>query len=548
MTKWQKIIFLLILTLAFVLRFYKLGEIPAGFHADEAAFGYNAYSISLTGKDEYGSFFPLALKSFGDYKPALYAYLDILPIMIFGLTPFAVRFISGLFGFLTVILFYFLTVKLMSSHRLAFLSSFLLAISPWHINLSRTTSEVVISLFFIILMLYALVYLKDRFSIKWFMIAVVGGVLGISSYTASRFFVVLLVGIFLVFSISNIERKINYQKVLIFIFALLMTFAIFYSFVGSISRFKQIDVFHHPETKLVLEEQIREDQSTPILVTRFFHNKIVNYGRTILENYSQYFTLDFLVINGGSPPRVSVPATGLFYLWQIPFLIWGIHCVFKKKEKNGFFLIFWWLITLIPASLTFDEIPNVYRTLIIVPPILGLISIGIDESPSLKPGVNPAFSKLFIGVIVLIGLWELLYYQHQYYVHQRFHRPWYRHYGYEELVSYITLVKDQYRETHITKSYGSPYIFFLFYQKYDPKIYWAAGSPRDKDWGGFDKYVFIPKDCPWETGELGAPGTLYANAGTCKLPTFEMKTKVKLIKTILREDKTVAFYILGYVD
>ena len=40
-----------ILLLAAFLRFYKLGQVPSGFVNDEAAFGYNAYSILKTGRD-----------------------------------------------------------------------------------------------------------------------------------------------------------------------------------------------------------------------------------------------------------------------------------------------------------------------------------------------------------------------------------------------------------------------------------------------------------------------------------------------------------------
>jgi len=38
--------------------------VPPGFNADEAAFGYNAYSLLKTGRDEYGTLLPLSIKSF----------------------------------------------------------------------------------------------------------------------------------------------------------------------------------------------------------------------------------------------------------------------------------------------------------------------------------------------------------------------------------------------------------------------------------------------------------------------------------------------------
>ncbi|KKQ38117.1 MAG: hypothetical protein US53_C0001G0022 [Candidatus Woesebacteria bacterium GW2011_GWA1_37_7] len=53
--KYHKYILLLIILLAAFLRFWKLGSYPA-LNADEAAIGYNAYSLLETGKDEHGNF------------------------------------------------------------------------------------------------------------------------------------------------------------------------------------------------------------------------------------------------------------------------------------------------------------------------------------------------------------------------------------------------------------------------------------------------------------------------------------------------------------
>ena len=128
------IIIFLILSIAFLLRFYKLGEIPAGFYQDESAIGYNAYSVMETGKDEHGQTFPLYFKSFGDYKLPVYIYLTALSVQTFGLNEFAVRFPSALFGFLTVVVFYFFVKELTRNKPLSIISTAFLAISPWHLH------------------------------------------------------------------------------------------------------------------------------------------------------------------------------------------------------------------------------------------------------------------------------------------------------------------------------------------------------------------------------------------------------------------------------
>src|SRR5665811_686306 len=104
---------LTITLLAGFLRFYQLSSNPPSLTWDEAAWGYNAYTLGIDGKDEFGVFLPYKyLESFGDFKPPMYAYLDILPVKIFGLNEFAGRFPSALFGTLTVLLTYFLTLQI----------------------------------------------------------------------------------------------------------------------------------------------------------------------------------------------------------------------------------------------------------------------------------------------------------------------------------------------------------------------------------------------------------------------------------------------------
>src|SRR3989344_941144 len=141
-----------VILLAAVLRFYKLGQNPPSLDCDETAHGYNAYSILKTGRDEYGNRFPLSFRSFGDYKPPLYVYLSAIPISLFGLNEFSTRFISMLFGSLSVVVAYFLVREMFESKPKWFYLIFTIffTISPWHIQFSRVAFEANLALFFVI--------------------------------------------------------------------------------------------------------------------------------------------------------------------------------------------------------------------------------------------------------------------------------------------------------------------------------------------------------------------------------------------------------------
>src|SRR3989344_2642332 len=99
---------IIILLFGLFLYLYKISEIPNGFYVDEAAPAYNAYSILLTGRDEYGKAFPLLFRSIRSYNTPIFIYSLVPSIALFGLNIFSVRLVSVLFGLASGIVFYFL--------------------------------------------------------------------------------------------------------------------------------------------------------------------------------------------------------------------------------------------------------------------------------------------------------------------------------------------------------------------------------------------------------------------------------------------------------
>ena len=160
------IVFIFLLALA--LRTVKLTDFPVGFHSDEARVAWNSLSVLKTGRDDHGKAFSLYYNTFGDYRPTGIFYATIPALLLFGRSEFAVRFFPAVTGALTVFLLYLLVLEMLKNEKLAVISSFLLAISPWHIEVSRATSEVVISSFFALSSVYFLIKLindeKKRFA------------------------------------------------------------------------------------------------------------------------------------------------------------------------------------------------------------------------------------------------------------------------------------------------------------------------------------------------------------------------------------------------
>lgn len=124
------------LVLAALARLYRLANIPNGFSPDEASYGYNGYSFLLTGRDRFGNAFPLFADNFGDLISTSYMWLTVPSIWLFGLDEFAVRLPAALAGIVTVFVLYKLGGAVVN-RWVGLVAALLLAISPWHIQVSR---------------------------------------------------------------------------------------------------------------------------------------------------------------------------------------------------------------------------------------------------------------------------------------------------------------------------------------------------------------------------------------------------------------------------
>src|SRR3989344_6349783 len=187
-------VFLLaIIILAVILRFYKLNTNPPGLYWDEAAFGYDAYSILKTGKDHHGVFLPLFFESFGDWKLPVYHYLLVPSIAAFGLNEFAVRFPSALLRSITVLVFFLVIKGLTKNINLSLFSMLFLAISQWHIQFSRAAFESVAGFFFFMLGLYIFLIALNKKKTFFFSISFLSFVLSMYSYHAYRIFTPIMI-------------------------------------------------------------------------------------------------------------------------------------------------------------------------------------------------------------------------------------------------------------------------------------------------------------------------------------------------------------------
>ncbi len=496
------IILTVIIVLAFGLRFYKVKTIPPSLNWDETSIAYNAYSILKTGRDEWGKSFPLHFKSYGEYKLPAQVYASIPGIFIFGLNEFGVRITPVIYGTLTVLLLYFLVQEAFRKKSVSLISAFLLAVSPWHIQLTRASFESSFALFWIVAGIWFLI--KGLKKPKWLIFSMIPFVISVYTYNSARVFTPLFL-----FTLAVLFRKYFWEKRKWFLiagalFAVLMLPLVPFVLSGEASaRYKLVSITD--EKGLIPRINERRGASTlPWIFPRAVHNKVTYLSFYFAKNYLAHFTPDFLFVNGAGHRQHHVQGVGELYWFQAPFLLLGVFFLIKKKDRNLKILIPWLLIAFIPVAMTNDSIPNALRTLNAAPVYQIFSALGIYYLCTLIK--NKKIFYVLMGISILLFLVNFSVYLKNLFVDYsvKYSRDW--QYGNKEVVEYIKNNQDKYDLITFTRHYGEPHMFTLFYLNYDPNKF--QNSPNmDRfetyDWVRvlrFDKFYFP---------DLGDEGTKY---------------------------------------
>lgn len=527
----KKILLILILVLAFVLRFWKLDSYPA-LNADEAAIGYNALSLIQTGKDEHGHLWPIHFQSFNDYKPGLYFYMVLPLVKIIGLNEWAVRIPGATLGVLTAFVIYLLTKELFKDEKISILSSLLLAISPWHIHFSRGGWEANLATFLITLGVWLFLKYINGCKQKYLYLSILAFALSLYAYHAARVVVPLLgVGLIVIYRQIILQKRFIKTLVLGSLFIVLMLTPLIKDLFGpaGISRAAGVGLFADPGPLNRINEQRGEHADFTSIVPRILHNKAVNYGLAFLNNWISHYHGEFLFLSGDSIQRDKVPETGELYLFEIITVSLGIVFLLKRFDKSSKVIFSWLLIAPLASALTFQS-PHALRAHNMVIPITIISAVGLTIIFNWIGSLRKYRNVLYVLFSLVIFL-TFIRYLHMYWVHMAKEYPYSSQYGVKELVDYVRKNGGNYKNVVVTDRYDQPYILFLFYMKYQPAKFQADHILTPKDNFGFstvkafDKYRFISFG-KWEDVRSN-----YTNSLIIGTPT-EIPKEANIIKRI----------------
>lgn len=520
----------ILLFIALFLRLYKLADIPSGFQNDEVSFFLNAVSIKETGMDEDGHRFPIFLSSFIDPKPALFSYLQIPLITLFGETKTAARMPSVIFGILSLVVLYYL-LQTMTTKRVAVIATILVTISPWHILVSRSTQEVIMSFFFSLCSIWFFQLLRKKVTISRMTLFFIATVLAMYSYHSAKVALpLILLSMTLAFhDYSGRNIRLPWKHIAgIFLTALAGIYITIFVFSGSLERFRAVSIFTDKEPQLILDEQIRA--GTPYLpgfILRAFHNKVVNYGRDIIRRYAAHYTVDFLYLNGGEPQRYKIPSHGLLYLIELPLLLCGLYCAIRSDKRTQrtthIFMMFWLLAAAVPDAIAAQEHPSIIRTFMMIVPMMWFTTIGLERVFQLFSG---KVRLLLASVIVVSYVGSMLYFENQFVIQQPIYRPWTRNYADEALATLLSKVGDNYKRILLTtRVSGQPYVYLALARAIPLQELQQQPLLRKQDSFTVGKVTFLPSDCTMRfpttestNSEPIVDGTLFITSSTCQPP------------------------------
>lgn len=464
--------------------FYKINQMPPCLNADELAFSYNSYSLLKTGKDEFGKILPLRLISFGDYKLPLLSYLNIPLVSLFGLEKTtSLKLINAFILIFYPFVLYLFVKELFGNVKVAILSSFLFSLSLIIHSFSRQIHEALVTSFLLSISshLFILAQKKRQIIIEtafnFFLL------LSLFAYHSARIFALF----FFFYQIFLLIRKKISLRFVSITFLIIFCFSLT-DIINKPTRLNNLLFFNNKGFVYKIEEMRRNGGSKVI------YNKITIGLKEIISEYFKYFSPQFLMIEGDQNRRFGDPNFSPLTVFEYVFLFIGLYYLFSQREKHRFFITGLLFVSPLSGSLSWAGL-SVSRSFFIF--IISLIIVSFAWIKFWEKRNHWWDNWIKFGLIVGFFFFTLLnwdYYLNQYPKKWLNQQAW--QCGYKELVFYVNKNYSRFDQFYITKEGGPPYIFFLYYLKYEPKKFQKQAFLGEIDQYGFrqvekfDKFIF----------------------------------------------------------
>lgn len=461
-----KIYFILIILLATFLRFYQLGSLPSSYTPDEVAQGYTAYSILKTGKDEWNNSFLLSFRSFGDYKPPIQTLLMIPSVKLFGLTPFAIRFPNALFSILTIIFTYLLALTLFKDKKIALLSIFLMAVSPWFLPMSRIALEANLIIFFITSATYFLLKAQEKNNIFHLLLSIILFSISLFTYHSAKVFLPLY--FIVLFFYSNLYKNKKFSSIFIISIIFLLIGQYLVNQQIKTSRTGDIAIFNPTDNWAGVSDNQYEitKNGLPYPITKIFYNKLTYTFDIFTHNYLSYFSPQFLISSGAGENTYGM-ISGYGVLGLIPgigffFYLFYLLKNFSKRNSNLIFLLITVAIVPLAASIAKGQY-SANRVSLMMPFVQIIASAGIVFLIKSIPKKIKKVSTIFITLTLMYFTFSFLQ-RYFFQANQILSKDML--YGHQQANQYLQQFPN--KQIIYSRKLSEPQAYVTFFNKIDP--------------------------------------------------------------------------------
>ncbi len=385
------IAFLLIAGVAILLRLYAIDRLPPGLFGDEAVEGLDALDV-LAGN--LGIWFHAHLG-----REPLYVYLVALTYSAFGVTPLATRLPAVIAGLLTIPAAFLLVREWgrsalplgNPSHRvgrIALLATALLAISFWHIQMTRDAHRDTL-LPLVEAVGYWLLWRALRTG-EWKTHVAAGAVLGLAVYTYSpgRFVGVFAASFFALeagvrfLGRSNVQTALSGRRSIALLIAAAFAACVVMLPLGAYFAQNPVQFSRRFESVSVL------DADSPPAA----------FAASVAGNLAQ-----FVIPGAGYQSKhYNLPGKPVFDLLIAPWFLIGIGIALARWRAPSYrFLLLWFVVMMTPAFLTADMIPKGVRALGVVPGVFIFPALAMDQVVRWVEVNSP---RLLRAVVLLIAV------------------------------------------------------------------------------------------------------------------------------------------------
>lgn len=442
----QRALLIGIAVLAVASRLYQFAAVPPGLNQDEASIGYEAFSLLYYGIDRNGMSYPVHLVSWGSGQNALYAYLA-MPFVALGLNQFTVRLPMVLTALLSLPLAWWV-VRRAFGERAALAAVTTLALSPWHIMLSRWALESNLLPFVFVAGFACLLKsfeVEARRRIAW--MAAAGVLFGLCTYAYGAAYLALPLFLIGAMGVGLVSRTIGWKAVIVGLVA-------FAAVSAPIVAFIAVNTFRWDSIVIA-------GVSIPRLpVTPRFQSQLPPGSGGLMQNAQRLASL--LTHQGdGTVYNITAP---FGFVYSFAFLALGLLClavlavqfVATRGHPERMLFVIWFLACLATGIVQEANINRI--NLLLVPSILGAgIALAmIDEKLR---------GALAAGLVVYLACFAL--FVSAYFTSQREKIALEFFDGLLPALSYVQQQTDH--RICVTRQVNMPYVYALFAERTDPR-------------------------------------------------------------------------------